>query len=138
MESRMLKTVLTILLLATSGSALAKWVQVGGNDDIATYVDPTTIRKSGNKVKMWTLMDYSTQQQHKISDQTGKPYRSGKIQEEYDCKEEQSRMLYFSCHSENMGAGDVVCESSDATKNWIPVPPGSLEDTILKFACKKR
>ena len=40
-----------ILLAVASGSAMAEWVPVGGNDRFTLYSDPTTISKSGNMVK---------------------------------------------------------------------------------------
>jgi len=39
-------------------------LRLASNNDvgITTYADPTTIRKSGNKVKIWSLDDFKTVQ----------------------------------------------------------------------------
>lgn len=51
------KAILMILLAVVSSSAVAEWVQFGGNETITIYVDPATIHKAGNMVKMWFLYD---------------------------------------------------------------------------------
>lgn len=38
----------------------------------------------------------------------GKAYLSAKTQNEYDCKDERSRSLFFSWHSGRMGDGSAV------------------------------
>lgn len=110
------KATLMMLLAVMSSSAVAEWVPVVGNETVGAtaYADPATIRKTGNKVKMWDLLDYKTAQ-----GDAGMQYMSMKAQTEYDCKEEQSRPLYLSFHSENMGKGKVV----DTYNN-----PSSLSD----------
>ena len=87
----MKKLLLIFILVIVSNSAMAEWVELGtSQDETGTiYANPATIRKSGNKVKMWDLTDYKTAQEV-----TGKQYMSSKSQIEYDCKEEQTRLLF--------------------------------------------
>jgi len=128
----MKKLLLTLMLSIVSSSAMAEWVEVDSNEKFIAYADPITIRKSGNKVKMWGLMDYNS-----VNEGAGYKYLSSKAQNEFDCKEEQRRTLYFSWHSENMGGGDVVYIGDEPTKNWSPVAPGSVGKNLWKFACGK-
>jgi hypothetical protein len=114
-------------------NVLAEWVKVNENPRTSVYADPSTIRKSGNLIKMWTLLDL---QRPEISG-SSKPYLSIKIQTEYDCKNEQSRGLYATSHSENMGKGEVT-ETSSTPSKWSPVSPQSLEEAMWEFACKPR
>jgi hypothetical protein len=52
---------LTILLLLSSGPVYAEWVSIGDTDSgMMVYVDPDTIRRKGDLVKMWLLLDYKT------------------------------------------------------------------------------
>ncbi len=82
---------LTLMLAIVSSSAMAEWVEVGSNKTVTIYAHPTTIRKTTvNKVKMWSLYDYNTAQEPAGS----RPYMSMKFQDEYNCKEEQSRIFY--------------------------------------------
>jgi len=49
------KAILIILLTVVSSSAMAEWVKVSEDKLVTAYADPTTIRKLGDKVKMWAL-----------------------------------------------------------------------------------
>lgn len=116
----------------TKSNKAAGWVEVGGTDNAIVYANPTTIRKVGSRVKMWDMTDLKSAQGDE-----GERYLSSKSQIEYDCKEERTRMLAFSTHSENMGGGKTVQTDADPDK-WKPVAPGSIGETLWKFACKKR
>jgi hypothetical protein len=67
------------------------------------YIDPDTILRKGDLVKMWELHDSKTTQTV-----AGNLFLSGKIQSEYDCAEERSRRLSITEFSGNMGSGEVV------------------------------
>ena len=131
----MRKTILIMLLTVVSNSVKAEWDAVGiaENNSTTGYADPATIRKNGDLVKMWGLDDYKTAQ---VSSD-GKAYLSSMVQEQYDCKEEQRRILAISYHSGNMGRGDVVFSGSDLGK-WEPVAPRSKGEVFWKFACGKQ
>jgi hypothetical protein len=127
-----MKTILMMLLAVVSSSAAAEWVKVSENEAATTYADPTTISKAGNMVKMWRLIDL----RKAVSIASDKPFISSKGQEEYDCKEEQSRVLALTFHSENMGGGEVVHSEANPT-DWAPVRAGSIGETLWKFGCGK-
>ena len=133
----MKKLLLTLLLAIVSSSAMAEWVKVGeavwrDGSHYSVYVDPTTIRKSGNMVKMWLLYDYGTVQKHTGSSML---FASVKGQSEYDCKEEQSRILYQVLFSKNMGKGKRIT-MRDPDK-WGPIEPNTIGVETWKFACGK-
>ncbi len=122
-----------LLLLFTANFAWADWVRLTESDaGIVFFVDPTTVRRSGNLVRMWVLHDYKTTQitvPHKDS------YLSSKVQNEYDCQDEKSRNLYFTWHSGNMGGGKVVYTSSGTPSSWTPISPGSVNQSLFNEAC---
>ena len=64
-------------------------------------------------------------------------YWSQQVQEEFDCKEEQSRLLHFINFSGNMGIGRVIDNWSTRDKHWSPVSPESFGEARWKFACGK-
>jgi hypothetical protein len=133
---KIILAVLLMLLAVVSSNAIAEWVKVTPDTDNNTqisYADPATIRKKGNMVKMWGLIDYKAAR----IDFTGMTYMSLQEQSEYDCEEDQVRILYFSFHSENMGRGKLLFSNSDPQK-WQPAPPGSPADEMWKIACGKR
>jgi len=131
----MKKIALALVLAAVSGAAMAEWVAISENDETRLYADPTTIRRSGSIVKMWTLYDLKSPQ--KNPNKGDAPFLSVKTQKEFDCKEERHRSLYFSHHSGKMGTGKVVFTNENPI-NWSPVPPGSIVGTVWEFACGKQ
>jgi hypothetical protein len=128
----MRKAILMMLLAVASSSAMAGWVEVFRDEAVTVYADFTTISKAGNRATMWVLYDYKSVQ----SSNSSKPYRSSRKQSEYDCKEEQSRILSLTAHSGNMAEVDTVFSLSKP-EEWEPVRPSSLAELMLKIACGK-
>ena len=60
----MTRLFLITLLLLSSGPAFAEWIKVSDSNVAgkAVYVDPSTIRRNSNLVKMWQFYDYKTVQ----------------------------------------------------------------------------
>ncbi|MGC2165108.1 MAG: surface-adhesin E family protein [Gallionella sp.] len=100
---------------------------------ITAYAVPSSIRKNGDRVEMWSLFDFSEAE----TSATGQSYLSARSLNEYECGSGRSRLLAFSWHSENMGGGKVVFNNSDA-QGWAPIAPDSLEGFIWKYACWKQ
>lgn len=131
----MRKAILMIFMTAMSISAMAEWVYVSKiNENSTSYVDPATLRKAGNRVKMWILIDYKTTKENVAY---ARPYLSLKGQMEYDCKEEKSQLLYFIQYSENMAGGEIVFTTvPNHPTHWRPVSPGSIDETLYKIGCE--
>lgn len=133
----MRKVIFVALLAVVSDSVMAEWVQVGSNTAFTSYTDPSSIRREGiktmegSKAKMVSLMDYTT-----VITRAGKTYASIIAQHEFDCRQEQVRMLYSSIYSGHMGTGAVV-EGKFLPENWRPVPTRSIEEVLWKVACGK-
>jgi hypothetical protein len=123
---------LMTLLVLSSGSAYAEWVQVGTTDNgVTVYADPDSIRRKGELVKMWSLYDFKI-----VQYVLGVAFLSSKGQIEYDCAEERLRGLAVAEFSGNMGKGTVVyTDSSEGT--WIPVAPHGVVQALRKVACGK-
>ena len=112
----------------------AEWVAIGGNDQIGmtTYVDPTTIRRKGDLVKMWQLNDFKT-----VQTVENHSFLSTKKQREFSCAEERTRILSATQFSGNMGNGTVISVNSNEQK-WEPVVPESIGQTVWEFACGRK
>lgn len=119
----------TLLSILCTGPAYAEWVYVTGDDETGStiYVDPDTIRRNGNLVKMWDLRDRKTME----------GYGSIKSQFEYDCAEDRQRKLASLMLSGHMGRGKVIVNSLDEGK-WNPIVPDSVNKTLWKYACDKK
>lgn len=129
----MKRLLLFTLLVLSCEPAYAEWVKVGDGDEAGktVYVDPATIRRDSNLVKMWQFYDYKT-----VQTVGGVRFLSAKEQWEFDCAEERSRVLALKEFSGNMGSGTVVDTNSQVGK-WIPVIPGSIGRTVWTVACNK-
>ena len=102
---QMTRLFLITLLLLSSGSAYAEWVKVSDSDEAGktVYVDPSTIRRNSNLVKMWQFSDYKT-----VQTVGGIRFLTAEEQWEFDCAEERSRVLALKEFSGNKGSGTVV------------------------------
>lgn len=130
---RLLLVALTLLVLS-SGPACAEWVKVSDSDETGkiVYVDPTSIRRNSNLVRMWQFYDFKT-----VQTVGGVRFLSAKEQWEFDCAEDRSRVLALKEYSGNMGSGTVVYTNSQVGK-WLPVMPDSIGQTVWNVACGKQ
>ena len=119
-----------MLMAVLSSGAIAEWVAIGKNDMVVTYVDQSTRRQNGNLVKMWTLQDLARPK--KVG--KDKPYLSSMTQFEFDCKEEQTRLLAITAYSGNMAKGEVI-KNITSTSQWSPIVPGSANQFQWEKAC---
>ena len=129
----MLRLILFTLLVLNSGAAYAEWVKVSDRDEAGktVYVDPATIRRNSNLVKMWQFYDYTT-----VQTVGGVRFLSNKEEWEFDCVEERSRSLGLKEFSGNMGSGTVEYTNSQVGK-WIQIMPDSIGHTVWTVACGK-
>lgn len=128
----MKKLLATLTLTLISTGTMAEWTKVGESDGkggYTAYADLASIRKAGNRAKMWALFDYRI-----VQKAAGVEFLSEKIRREYDCKEKQMRKLAFSLFSWNMEDGDLIRSYSQPQK-WEIVPPGSVDEAEWKVAC---
>jgi hypothetical protein len=121
-----------ILLSVISAGALAEvWLETSRTDDYLAYADPSSIRRQGDFVKMWSMFDYRIPQ----PGVSGKTYLSTRRQFEYDCTGGRARALAVSAHAAREGKGAALASVS-VKYEWRPVLADSADDYLLKFACK--
>ena len=136
-----MKKIQILIMLMVSTNVLAEWtlVVVSLNGELSSYVDFKTIRKHGNKVKMWDLDDWKSIKTFKF-DTTQFSYLSTALHQEFDCTEETVQILDSIHYSGNMGSGNVVDSSMNASKFNEPgaIAPGTIEKKLLDVACSKR
>jgi hypothetical protein len=127
---------ITFLLLSTV-SAYAEWVAVE-RDYLSTglqtvYIDPDSIRREGNVVTMWQLIDFKWMQ--------GNPrgptrFLSTKTQKQFDCAEHRLRLLAFTEFSRGMGTG--IPRGGYVNKDrWLPIEAESINHALWEVACGK-
>jgi len=121
----------------------AKWTRVHKNDELGLtlYADYATIRKSGDITKIWSMGDFETMQKIKMGGKK-KKYLSSKSRWEFNCKENQLRLLASVFFSDNMSRGTRLLYSSGRSLSfarlWMQVETvGESLGTLLKTACGK-
>ena len=128
------KAILMILLVSVSSSAIAEWVEIAVSakeaeeeTTMTAYADPDTIRKTGDRVKLWILADYKI-----INEEYG--VASARQKDEYDCKGRKQRRLFIVFYSGHMNKGETVLIHK-SRGDWEEIPRGSLVEAMLEFAC---
>jgi hypothetical protein len=137
-----LGSLITLLFLSTV-PAYAAWVAVEKeylSPGLQTvYVDPDTIRREGNLVTLWQLIDFKQMQGNAGMGPFGfGPHRflSTKTHKEFDCAVKRLRLLAFTEFSRRMGTG-IAANGYVDNGNWIPVEPGSINHALWEVACGK-
>jgi len=133
----MRKVILMMLLATVSSNAKASdWVVLdsAGEEEqfFVQYADNESIRRYGDIVKIWTMVDDKFPQNVQ-----GKKYLSSKVQWEVDCKSEKMRVVYTTFYSGNMGNGEPVLTDPTSSEP-SPVSPDSIDESLFKFACGKK
>ena len=111
---------------------MAEWTAVG-NAGVSVYSDFGTINRIGNKVKIWSLLDYKT-----VKKVGSYRFLSQMMRFEYDCEEETTRLLDAYSYSGNMRQGETVYSDANIKREAESIVPESIEDTLFKIACSKK
>lgn len=114
--------------MATSAAAtFAEWTAVSETNDLRVYIDFKEIRKDGNLRRVWELQNMK--QRNKLG------AMSSRARVEYDCKNERTRILSLSLHSESMTGGEVLFSGGADPNGWAESPPGTPVAIIMKIVC---
>ena len=131
-KTKLVRLAAALALLGTASfGAMAEWSQVGEDSDSQTYIDRSTIRRSGNMAKMWVINNYKSGQKLRGSSFL---FLSMRSRHEYDCSDDNLRTLDISIHSARMAEGSTLLTES-TTQPWESVVPGSAGALQLKAAC---
>ena len=126
---------LVLLLVLSSGPVYAEWVVLSPSDSAggySVYVDPDTIRRTGDLVTMWHLADFKTPQT--VNDVS---FLSLKMHAQYDCTYLRWRRLALTNFSGHMGSGHVAYTNAEEGE-WTPVASKSLGELLWLEACHKQ
>src|SRR5262245_5136957 len=125
---------LTTLLVLNSASVYAEWVAVE-KDYLSpglqtVYIDPDNIRREGNLVTLWQLIDFKWMQG---SARGPARFMSTKTHKQFDCAGKRVRLLAFTEYSHSMGNGIQVDGHID-NSNWMSVEPDSMNYALWEVA----
>ena len=115
-------------LLLVAGSACAEWERVAVNTDGTTaYVDPATIQKTGELVRVSELQD--------LKERSPDGGMSVPLRNEYDCGARKYRNIVLAEYSEPMAKGNTVA-LDNSPDDWHEVVPRTVAQLVLDIACR--
>lgn len=122
-----MRLVLVCLLVAIAAPAWADWEKIYESAELTYYVDPETVRKSGDLRVASSMRDLKA------------PTTGGEISRraivEYDCKAELQNLLVVSVHSGAGATGSTIFRENYPKKDWQFISPGTIAQLILKYVC---
>lgn len=122
--------VFAVLLIAmTNGTARAEWVEIDHSDIQTTYADPSSANISGSRATIWLLSSYKAPRKY-----DDKKFQSVLSQYEYECRDEQFRMLAYSLRFDKTGKGEELHSEAGIDK-WKRIIKGSIDETLWKKLC---
>jgi len=130
----MKRIILFLMVILFSSSAAAEWTLVANNGEqgVEIFVNKESIKKDGNLVTIWTLIDYESPQSV-----GGKNQLSTKSLDEYDCQNEQYRTLNLYWYSGHKEKGKIVYSELVPGK-MQPIIPNSVVERVWKITCGKK
>jgi len=129
-----MKTLLLILsLLLITTNAYAKWIFYGENVDGTVYLyDKSTVKRNGDKVRVWAYLNYSPDNKDAKSFNT----KSTRALEEIDCVNETRKTLSLYSFTEQDLKGDMR-ELTNPNPIMDYIVPNSTLATLMQLVCKK-
>ena len=132
--SLLIPTALTVLMSPIS-SAYAEWKELGSIEAMVVYVDLDTIRDSGEKAQILSMLDFKRPGRNPSNKQT---VNSIIGLNEYICPEVSYRPIAFKEFAGNKGAGKVVSDNNTPDSKFEPVINGSWTAGVFNVVCQKR
>jgi hypothetical protein len=115
-------------------SDTSPWEKVGVYEGRTLYIDPTTARKSGSRIQIFTITDLKEPN----ATARGRQYFSKKALLEFDCSARTLKVLQDVWHTKHMGQGEPVFQTDGPPQGPYPVQRDSPGELLYKGACGRR
>ena len=126
---------LITLLVLSPVPAYAEWVALEKDYLLpglqTVYVDPDSIRREGNLVTLWQLIDFKWMQGN---GRGAHRFSSTETRKQFYCAGRRLRLLAFTEFSRHMGTG-IAANGYVDKDNWLPVEPESISQALWEVAC---
>ena len=96
-----------------------------GADGTVFYIDRDSIKKEGSLIRVWELQD--------LKSKGPLEEKSRRVLVEYDSKNDRRRVLSFSFHGEQMGAG-ITLKADQTPGKWTMVAPNTTAAVVFQVA----
>lgn len=134
-------SLLVLTLMTNSGlasgqstSSTSPWERVGIYEGRTLYIDPTTARKSGSRVQIFTITDLKEPN----ATARGRQYFSKKALLELDCSKRTLKVLQDVWYTRRMGQGEPVFQTDGQPEGPYPVQSDSPGELFWNGACGRR
>ena len=134
LTSFLIPTTLAVLMSPIS-SAYAEWKELGSNEAMVVYVDLDTIRDSGEKAQILSMLDFKKPGMNPNNKQAVSSIIG---LNEYNCPEISYRPIAFKEFAGKKGAGKVVSDNNTPDSKFEPVISGSWTAGVFNVVCQKR
>ena len=121
------------LFLLFSGNAIAAWDELGSNELITVWVDKASLKKSGDKVLLLSMLDLK---KPGVDPKSKSPVNSIIGLNEYHCGQNQYRALDVKFMSDKKGDGKVIGEIKSPNSTFEPVINGDWTTGVYNLACR--
>ena len=127
---------LITLLTLNPTTVFAEWVMIERDyfsPGLQTvYMDPGNLKREGNLVTIWQLIDYKWMQGNYV----GTPrFLSTIAHKQFDCSARRVRLLSFTEYYGHMATG-VAAMGYVSTDQWQTVEPRTLNQALWEIACE--
>ena len=113
--------------------SFAAWEELGSNDFMTVLIDKSSIKKSGDKVQVLSMLDLK---KPGVEPKTKAPVNSIIGLNEYHCGQVQYRPLEVRFMAGKRGTGKVLDEIKTPDSSFEPVVSGDWSAGVYNFACK--
>lgn len=111
---------------------LARWKFVGSTEFANIYANPTSRRRSGDVIEMWTIFDIKTPVELDVG-----WFASSLVMNEFDCRYGAHRTVSTMIYSGHMASGEAVASDKDI-RAWTMPKSGTIEGDLWGIACNRQ
>ena len=126
---------LAIALLSLTNTAYAEWKELGSDDLIVVYVDLDTIRDSGEKAQIMSMLDFKKPGLNPTNKQV---VNSIVGLNEYNCPGISYRPIEYKEFSGNKGSGNIVSDNKTPNSRFEPVVNKDWMAGVFNVVCQKK
>lgn len=131
----LITSALAIVAMSSVGNAFAEWKELGSNAAMVVYVDLETIRTSGEKAQIMSMLDLKKPGMNPNNKQE---VNSIVGLNEYNCPAISYRPIAYKEFSGNKGTGKVVSDNNTPDSQFEPVINESWTAGVFNVVCQKR
>lgn len=128
-----LQLLITCIFTLNSSFALGAWDELGSNEFITVLIDKSSIKKSGDKVQVLSMLDLK---KPGVEPKTKSPVNSIIGLNEYHCGQVQYRPLEVKFMSGKRGTGKVVDEIKTPDSSFEAIASGDWPAGVYNLACR--